>query len=243
MDRHPPLPSRRRLIVAAGAAPIAALVAACAGMPTARDGPPAAAPTLKRGDRWEYRARDGFRDPVVWNETREVLSIDASGIAVRVTQRGPRVDSVRVERWAAPGLLASGALLDNETRAFVPPLERWRYPLTGGQSWSLFARNTHPDGRAGTINYYAAVGGWDSIATPAGAYDAVGVRVLVRLDDEEFWRSETICNHLCWYAPAVGNTVREQKDAEYHEKGDPLSRQTIRTQHAIVELASYSRGG
>ena len=63
------------------------------------------------------------------------------------------------------------------------------------------------------------------------------------IDDEEFWRSETICNHLCWYAPAVGNMVREQKDAEYHEKGDPLSRQTIRTQHAIVELASYSRGG
>lgn len=242
MDRRSPRTSRRRLIAAGVAVPLASLVAACAGTPGTRDGPPVPAPNLRRGDRWTYRARDGFRDPVVWDETREVVSADASGIAIRVTQKGPRVDSVRVERWTGPGTLASGALLDNELRAFAPPLERWRYPLTGGQSWSLFAANTRPDGRSGTINYYATVGGWSTIATPAGSFEAVGVRVLVRLDDEEFWRSETICNHLYWYAPAVGATVREEKEAEYYEKGDPLSRATIRTQHALIELVSTARG-
>ena len=64
---------------------------------------------------------------------------------------------------------------------------------------------------------------------------------LLRLDDEEFWRTETECNHLFWFAPAVGNTVHEEKEAQYFDKGDPLSRATFRTQHAVVELTSFRR--
>jgi hypothetical protein len=121
-------------------------------------------------------------------------------------------------------------------------LPRWRYPLTPGDRWSLFAANVHePSGFTGTINYFARVGGWRSVATPAGTFDAIGVRVLLRLDDEEFWRTETECNHLFWFAPAVGNTVHEEKEAQYFDKGDPLSRATFRTQHAVVELTSFRR--
>jgi len=235
-------PTRRRLLAAASAAPLATLVAACAGIPGAADGPPAPAPVLKPGDRWVYSARDGFRDPLIWDETREVLSAAPGAIDIRVTWKGPRIDSTRVEHWTSPGDLSVGAIFENETRRFAQPLPRWRFPLTPGESWSLFAANVNePSGRPGTINYHARVGGWRSIATPAGTFDAIGVRVFLRLDDEEFWRTATECNHLFWYAPAVGNTVREEKEAQYFDKGDPLSRATFRSQHAVIELTSFRR--
>ena len=177
-------PARRRLLAAAAAVPVAGLVAACAGTPGAVDGPPAPAPVLKPGDRWFYSGRDGFRDPLVWDETREVVRVEPGLIDVSCVRRGPRIDASRSERWTSPGDLLVGAVFDFETRRFTRPLPRWRYPLAPGDVWSLFADNVNePSGRPGTINYHARVGGWRSIATPAGTFDAVGVRVMIRLDD------------------------------------------------------------
>ena len=68
------------------------------------------------------------------------------------------------------------------------------------------------------------VGGWEKVSTPAGAFDAIRMRVLMRLDDEEFWRYPTTCNYLVWYAPAVGAPVREEKEAEYYERGEETRR-------------------
>src|SRR5712671_1782883 len=48
-------------------------------------GPPAPAPTYRVGDRWVYQASDGFRAPTTWVETHEVVSVDSTGIVVRVT--------------------------------------------------------------------------------------------------------------------------------------------------------------
>ena len=47
----------------------------------------AAAPTPAVGDRWTYRGRDGFRSPLIWDETHEVTAASAAGITVRVTPR------------------------------------------------------------------------------------------------------------------------------------------------------------
>jgi len=46
-----------------------------------------------------------------------------------------------------------------------------------------------------------------------------------------------------WYAPAVGASVREEKDAEYLERGDEMDGSgTIRAQHTLLELVSYTPG-
>jgi hypothetical protein len=239
-----PDPVRRRLLAALSAATVApaALLTACAGTPGSRDGPPAPAPVLKVGDRWVYSGRDGFRDPLIFEEAREVVSVGANGIGIRVSRKGPRIDTTRMERWTSPGDLAVGAIYDNETRRFAEPLPRWRFPLTPGDSWRLWAaQENETTGRNDRISYDARVGGWRSIETPAGTFDAVGVRVFQRLDDEEFWRFATEVNHLLWWSPAVGNTVREEREAEYRDKGDPLSAVSHRSQHAIIELTSFRR--
>jgi hypothetical protein len=232
----------RPLLAFCAALACAALLAACATLQGGAPGPPAPAPALKPGDRWVYRGREGFRLPTVWEETHEVTSVTPD-ITVRVTYTGG-VKGDRTELLAAPGLVRVGALMDIETRRFKEPLRRFAFPLTPGESWNQWVENrndtTH---RAGRINRYGQVGGWEKVSTPAGTFDAIRVRVFMTLDDEEFWRSATRCNYLIWYAPAVGAVVREDKDAENSEKGDRFDTAPVRAQNTLIVLVSYRRAG
>ena len=216
-------------------------LAGCAMQPV-DGGPAAAAPTYRVGDRWVYQASDGFRDPTTWVETHEVLSVDAKGITVRITQRGDQTDNVRTEVWAAPGLVTSGSVYDNETRQFAQPLQRYNFPMAPGRVWNQWVANlndtTH---REGAINRYVVVGGWQKITTPAGTFDAIQLNVIMRLDDDEFWRGPTTCDDRVWYAPAVRAFVRANRDAGYVERGGPDSA-PVWTQHAVIELRTFTPG-
>jgi len=239
-----PLSMRRATLLAAF--PLALLLSACATPDQRGDtnGPVATAPTPAVGARWVYRGREGFRSPLVWEETHEVTRAGPDGVSVRVTLKGPSVDVERYESWAGPGLLQTGALMDIETRRFKTPLERYRFPLAPGQTWNQWVDNYNQStDRTGQINRYVRVGNWEKVTTPAGVFDAIRMRVLMRLDDEEFWRYPTTCNYVIWYAPAVGASVREEKDAEYLERGDEMDGSgTIRAQHTLLELVSYTPG-
>jgi hypothetical protein len=231
----------------AGIAPalFCGFLAGCAGPGVTTDGPPIAAPTLRVGDRWVYRVEDGFRVPVVWEEIHEVTAVGTEGIAVRITQRGDSVNTERSERWPAPGQVLRGAVFDDEIRRFAKPLVRYPFPLTPGQTVNQWADNVvEQTGKSGQINRWMHVNGWTKVTTPAGTFDAMQIRVIMHLDDEEFWRYPTQCNYLVWFAPAVGATVREQKDAQYMEKGSDrgMDAMPIRSQHAIQELVSFTPG-
>ncbi len=231
---------RRTFLMAAGAAALPGCVVVGGA-----SGPPAPAPVYRVGDRWVYSARDGFRVPVTWDETHEITAIDAQGISVRVTQKGPTVDNTRMEQWAAPGIVNVGALFDNETRRFQPvPLTRYQFPLTQGDRWNQVIKNFNETTQlAGTPSRFVQVGGWEKIQVPAGEFDAIRLRAIMRLDDETFWRYATECNYLTWWAPAAGATVRESKLATYVERGDTREPVQIRSQNALLELASFQRGG
>ena len=96
---------RRRFAIAALA--VTAL-AGCASIdPGGAPGPAAQAPAFRAGDRWVYRAQDGFRAPLTWEETHEVIEAGPGGITVRVTARGTGIDVTRTERWPAPGVVAA----------------------------------------------------------------------------------------------------------------------------------------
>lgn len=221
-----------------------AMLAGCAGFDAPGSGRAAEAPTYRVGDRWVYRAQDGFMTPARWEETHEVLATGADGVTVRVTQKGPALDVVRTEQWAAPGQVRIGALYESETRRFVVPLKRYDFPLAEGKVWNQWVDNTNEaTGKSGAINRYARVRGWEKVSTPAGTFDAIEVQVIMHLDDEEFWRWPTDCNYVVWYAPAVRATVREAKDAQYREKGDALDNGWVRTQHALLELVAFTPGG
>ncbi len=232
-------PYRRDLLLAGSA-----LLAGCAGGPLGlgAEGPPAPAPDVRVGDGWVYHIVDGFRTPVEWDETHEVIAAGADGYTVRVTCKGATVNLVRTEQWKAPGLVTQGTVMDIETRRFATPLERYRFPLTPGTTWTQFVNNYNENTKkSGEISWYGRVGGWKPVTVPAGTFDAIFVTLLLRMDDEEFWRWPTNCTYGLWYAPAVGAMVQEEKEAQYLEKGGRDSSIAIRAQHSRIDLIAYTR--
>lgn len=220
------------------------LVGGCAGLGMAGSGPAADAPAYRVGDRWVYRAEDGFRVKTPWEETHEVVAVGADGVTVRVTQKGPSIDVARTEQWPAPGRLKTGALFNSETRRFGTPLILYEFPLAEGKAWNQWVDNYNEATRAtGSINRYVRVRGWEKVTTPAGTFDAIAMHVIMRLDDEEFWRDPTTCSYVVWYAPAIRGAVRENRDAQYMEKGGDMDAKTVvRTLHAVLELVSFTPG-
>jgi hypothetical protein len=235
--------ARRSVVVVLCIAAVAAL-AGCASIESPGSGPAAEAPSYRVGDRWIYQAQDGYLTPERWEETRAISAIGADGINARIAQKGPSRDIARAELWTAPGLVKVGAVFDNETRRFVTPLERYRFPLAAGETWSRFVENFNEATKeSGQINHYVRVRGWEKVTTPAGTFDALVMHVMLWLDDEQFWRFATQCNYTVWYAPAVRGVVREEKRAEYKEKGGDMdSGAQIRTQNALFELLSFTPG-
>ena len=224
---------------------LATVLAGCAQLDQRGDlsGPVAIAPKFSVGQRWTYRGSEGFRSPLVWQETHEVTRVAADGITVRVTLDGDRVHGTREEILAAPGVVRQGALMDIETRRFATPLDRFRFPLASGETWNQWVDTfNETTNKQGQINRYVRVGGWEKVSTPAGVFEAIRMRVLMRLDDEEFWRYPTTCNYLIWYAPAVGAPVREEKEAQYYEKGEEFDGTgAIRAQHTLIELVAWTK--
>lgn len=235
--------ARRFITVVSCMAALAAL-ASCAGVDSAGSGRAAEAPAYRIGDRWVYRAQDGSRQLTTWEETHTISAVNADGIAERVTLKGPTLDVARSALWNAPGQVKIGALYDYETRRFATPLDRFRFPLASGATWSQFVNNFDESTKtSGQVNYYARVQGWETVSTPAGTFEALVLHVVIWLDDETFWRFPTQCNYTVWYAPAVRNVVREVKFASYQEKGGDFdSGARIRTQNAYIELVSFTPG-
>ena len=204
----------------------------------------APAPQYRVGDRWVYRVDQAFRNAPDYDETHEVTGVGADGVTVRVTAQIGNTAVDRVERWPAPGLVAQGALLDIETRRFANPLERWRYPLRTGESWNQWVEQVNETGGTrGRINRYVRVAGSDRVATPAGTFDALRMIVIMRLDDEDAFRYATQCSNIVWYAPAVRATVREERHAEYREKGSGReSFANFPVQNEVAVLVSFTPG-
>ncbi len=170
------------------------MITGCAGGPAplggAGSGPPAEAPAYRVGDRWLYHGEDGFRVKTEWDETHEVAAIGADGITARITAKGLTPNVARTELWSAPGLVKVGAICgDNQTRRFAVVLQRDNFPLATGKTWSQLVDNYNEATKeSGQINHWVHVNGWEKVATPAGVFDAISMQVIMRLDDETFWR-------------------------------------------------------
>ena len=220
-----------------------ALLAGCASTaPDGAPGPAVNAPQLKIGDRWVYRGKDGYRVPIVWEETREITGIGPQGITVRVTSKGTAGEHQRTEIWSAPGVVGIGAVYDYETDRFDPALVRYKYPMSPGEVWSQSIRDLNkPPNPFGPIERHVSVGGYESVTTPAGTFNAIKMRIFMRVDDATTWRYATQCNYLVWYAPEVGAMVREEQRSYYREK-EGMEGVTVPGQYAVIELVSYTSG-
>jgi hypothetical protein len=91
------------------------------------------------------------------------------------------------------------------------------------------------------VQRYVSVGGYETVSTPAGTFNAITMRTIMSVDNNSPFNWPTQCDYLTWWAPDVGAKVRETKYATYRERGDEQAI-AIRAQNTLIELASYSRG-
>lgn len=205
-------------------------------------GPPLPAPSWRVGDRWAYRCSDGFRVPVVWEETHEVTAADAAGITVRIVAQGD-VNFTRTEMLASPGVVRVGAAYDPaETRNFEAPMVRFQFPLTPNTDWRQNLRNLDPaNGLVSTIGRFVQVGGYEQVTVAAGSFNAITMRTLMSVDDNNPFRWPVQANYMTWWAEEAGNVVRMTKTATYRERGDGRDAMEIRAQNTTIELVSFRR--
>jgi hypothetical protein len=240
--------SRRRLVFGSAALiPLAAGGCTSLGTGTvarADTAVVAEVPQYRVGDRWVYRVDQAFRNAPDYDETHEVISIGAEGITVRIVAQIGNLAVDRIEKWPAPGLVTQGTLLDVETRRFAVPLERFRFPLQAGAHWNQWVDQVNDTaGTQGRINRYVRVAGSDRVNTPAGSFDTLRMTVIMRLDDEDAFRYATECSDIVWYAPAARATVREERRAQYREKGSGRDAFAwIPVQNEVAELVSFTPG-
>ena len=206
-------------------------------------GPSVPAPMLRVGDRWVYNCSDGYRNPVTWVETHQVVAIDGGGISVRVTLVGATMNYDRVERWQAPGIVLTGSIYDDAiNRTFKAPYVRYQFPLTPGGAWRQTVRYPNPDNQLeSNVSRTVHVGGYESVTTPGGTFNALVMRSFMNVDNNSPFYWPTQCDYVTWYAPEVGAKVKETKYATDQERGDDMG-MAIRAQNTVIELASYSKG-
>ena len=221
---------------------MAALVFSSAAPVSAADPPSASRPTLLVGDRWVYNVTSGFGlTKTTYQETREVTTVDASGIKVKVI--GKTVDGkdfTRVEDLPAAGELRSGALCIDQAYRFQTPLQRVVFPIVPGElSTKWVDVVSEPGGVKGQFNYYFHTLNWEKQTVPAGSFDAIPVDVTMMLDDATAFRHGTMCNFTYWYSPAVRGTVRERRTAMYNSA---IAAGDTRVLNASYELASFTPG-
>lgn len=241
----PSIPRRRLVTAAAAALPLGLAGCASPGTTGSAGGTVLApAPTYSVGDRWSWRVQSRFRAVPEAVDTMEVVAVGAEGIVVRVASTGAGGATTRTERWPEAGRVAQGALMDTETRRFAQPLERFRFPLAEGERWNQWVEQANETaGTAGLINRYVSVGRMERVSVPAGSFDAVRMTVIMRLDDETPFRYATECSYLVWYAPAVRNAVREERRAQYREKGSGRDgNPPIIAQNDVMALTAYAAG-
>ena len=88
-----------------------------------------------------------------------------------------------------PASCCKASVYEDETDRFDPALIRYKFPLVTGERWDQrLVDLDKPPAPYGGITRHVAVGGYEKIATPAGTFDAIGLRVIMQMDDETFWR-------------------------------------------------------
>ncbi|MCC6870047.1 MAG: hypothetical protein IT522_14610, partial [Burkholderiales bacterium] len=108
--------------------------------------------------------------------------------------------------------------------------------------WRQNLRNLDPaNGLVSTIGRFVQVGGYEQVTVAAGSFNAITMRTLMSVDDNNPFRWPVQANYVTWWAEEVGNVVRMTKTATYRERGDGRDAMEIRAQNTTIELASYRR--
>ena len=178
----------------------------------------AAAPPAP-GDAYVYRLLNGYNKETRGTLNYQVASVDAGRVTVSVTPDNPEAGKQRTYvytpegNWLRHEVENHGAKIQYD---FAEAYPAFVFPLEQGKSWSMRVKATVPDEqRPRSVRVDGKVIGAERIRVPAGEFDTIKVQRTVYPGDHAFMLSETYVMETDWYAPALGRTVRTERDSRY----------------------------
>jgi hypothetical protein len=202
-----------------------------------------AAPEVRIGERHVYAAHDGYTKlPQGTVETR-VVAVQDNIVTLNVeTPAG-----TRAERYTPDWNWIDRPATNLQRFRYDPPYRALPFPLYAGETWRAYTNATDPvTGRVHRVRIDGKVLGWERIVVPGGTFDALKVHRLVYVPSFELFRSQEYISELDWYAPAVGNIVRSERDSFYFDTGrgcdDGGGCPPIRQAWTVLELTACQPG-
>ncbi len=206
------------------------LPAACVGIGNRRDaGTPIAAPpeaTVRPpaiGQRWVYEVRDLYRNMVVDTVTETLVAVAPD---IHLQRTSARHEALADEIQRPWGRVVQDPYWDPPV-VFLEPIPAWpRLPVDPGRSTSVHARYhtlRTPDFDM-PWNQITHVLGWESIAVPAGTFDAVRYHNSIDFTSNDFNRTESFRSEVVWFAPRIGRWVLRRTQGHYFtpNRGGPM---------------------
>lgn len=227
----------------------AAFLVGCAAGPIgpkgAPVGTPVGAPAFLVGDHWQYRVTDELARGAQSQLDIEVVSVEGNTATMRSTMVDAYGKIHTSDIVLTDGNLKRGNLLyEAAARTFPEPLQLVQFPLQSGSSWRQTLSTTSPEtSLPAQILLTASIAGRNSVTVPAGSYDAVVVRIILQLDDAQFFRTRTSVYEDLGYSTDVRGLVKMTRRAEYFDRnsggGAPARHEVERS---VTELVSFRPG-
>lgn len=208
-------------------------------------GSAAGAPTV--GDTYVYRVINAYNNEVRGEVTYRVDAVDAGRVTLSVTPDRPSLGAPRTDVLAGDANWLRHPLINHDVPVeydFSPAFPAYVVPLDGGKSWSMRVSATEAaSGRRRSVRVDGDVVGSERITTPAGAFDTIKVKRRIYAGDFESSRMETNITETDWYAPALGRSVRTERNSGYIDQQQCANRGTcspVRGDWDVFELVGYS---
>lgn len=207
-----------------------------------------------QGDVALYRVFNAYNGEVRGELRYEVERVAPGEVVWAVTTSAPSEGLSRTEIYTPDGNGLRHTLVNHDRPveyAFSPPYPAYAFPLAVGKSWSTRVNAASPaSGRRASVRVDARVLGAERVMTPAGPFDTYKIRRQVYAGDWDGFLAETNITEFDWYAPALGRTVRAERNSRWIDQSRMMGGgifaggfMEMRGDWSIYELVSYRRAG
>ena len=201
------------------------------------------------GDTYVYRVINAYNGEVVGQVAYRVDKVDAGQVTVSATPDRPALGLPHTDILANDGNWLRHPLINHDKPVeytYSPAFPAYVAPLNAGQSWSIRVSATTPaSGRPNSVRVDGDVVGSERITTPAGSFDTIKIKRRVYAGDWEAFTMETNIVETDWFAPALGRSVRTDRNSSYMDPqkcGHPAPACTpVRGDWHVFELVSYNQ--
>jgi hypothetical protein len=206
------------------------------------------APPVSAGERWTYRAHDGYTRIERGTYRETLVDVGPQALTVQVSRDGTPDQTLRYTRdwnWL------DKPMTNLQNFRYDPPYPALPFPLHAGKSWRTGVSATDPvTGRVNRVLIHGEVLGWERVRVPAGEFDTLKIRRVVYAGNAQFFRGEEEIVEYDWYAPALGHVVKRSESSEYRDTSRGCDkalivgcRLKVKNDWTVLELAAHEPGG